>query len=147
MAESQRDASVILELHTADRLVRTLVYEELAQRGLPRGLFAILSLIRLHQPVTPTDLALESGVRPTTMRDMVNEMVSAGHVLRTTNPDDQRSHFLELTPAGEEFWQDASRAVLEVERELELRLEGPLEELRAPLRRLRHAARSALTGS
>ena len=145
MADESVRASVILELHSADRLVRTLVYEEMERRGLPRGLFAILSLIRLHQPVTPTDLALESGVRPTTMRDMVNEMVAAGHVRRTTNPRDQRSHFLELTPEGEAFWQDAGLAVLEVERELESHLGGPLEELREPLRRLRHAARDALS--
>lgn len=140
-------ASVILELHTADRLVRTLMYEELARLGLQPSLFAILSLIELHQPVTPTDLALESGVRPTTMRDLVNEMVEAGHVRRSPNPDDQRSHFLELTADGEQFRRDASRAVENVEREIELRLGTPLEELREPLRRLRRAARGALNES
>jgi DNA-binding MarR family transcriptional regulator len=135
---------VVLELHTADRLVRTLMYEEMARLGLQPSLFAILSLIGLHQPVTPTDLALESGVRPTTMRDMVNEMVAAGHVRRCPNPGDQRSHFLELTPDGERFRRQAARAVRNVERAVELRLGGPLEDLRDPLRRLRHAAREAL---
>jgi DNA-binding MarR family transcriptional regulator len=140
-------ASVILELHTADRLVRTLLVEELARLGLQPSLFAILSLIRLHQPVTPTELALESGVRPTTMRDMVNEMVASGHVARTPNPADRRSHFLEVTGEGEEFLVDASRAVETVERELERRLGAPIEELRAPFRRLRHVARDALSES
>jgi DNA-binding MarR family transcriptional regulator len=138
-------ASVILELHSADRLVRTLMLEEMARLGLQPSLFAILALIGLHQPVTPTDLALESGVRPTTMRDFVNEMVAAGHVRRVANPADRRSHFLELTPAGEEFARSASQAVVNVERELEQRLGAPVEELREPLRRLRHAARAALS--
>lgn len=142
---SEPRASVILELHSADRLVRTLMLEEMARLGLQPSLFAILSLIGLHQPVTPSDLAVESGVRPTTMRDFVNEMVAAGHVRRVANPADRRSHFLELTPEGERFARSASRAVENVERELERRLGTPVEELREPLRRLRHAARAALT--
>jgi DNA-binding MarR family transcriptional regulator len=139
-------ASVILELHSADRLVRTLMLEEMARLGLQPSLFAILALIGLHQPVTPTDLAVESGVRPTTMRDLVNEMVAAGHVRRVANLADRRSHFLELTPEGERFARSASRAVDNVERELERRLGTPVEGLREPLRRLRHAARAALSG-
>jgi len=142
---SRPRASVILELHSADRLVRTLMLEEMARLGLQPSLFAILSLIGLHQPITPTDLALESGVRPTTMRDFVNEMVEAGHVRRVANPADRRSHFLELTPEGEQFARSASRAVDSVQRELERRLGAPIEELREPLRRLRHAARAALS--
>jgi hypothetical protein len=67
--------SVVLELHTADRLVRTLVTEAFAREGLDPSLFAILSLIAIHEPVTPTRLGAESGVRPTTLRDMVNERV------------------------------------------------------------------------
>jgi DNA-binding MarR family transcriptional regulator len=136
---------VILELHSADRLVRAQVVEEMMRLGLQPSLFAILSLIALHQPVTPTDLALESGLRPTTIRDMVHEMVEAGHVRRTPNPDDQRSHFLELTPEGEEFLRDAARAVRNVERALEKRLGTSIEELREPLRRLRRAARDSLS--
>ena len=142
---SRPRASVILELHSADRLVRTLVYEEMARLGLPPSLFAILALIGLHQPITPRDLALESGVRPTTMRDLVNEMIAAGHVRRVANPDDRRSHFLELTPEGERFASSASHALVNVERKLEHRLSGPVEDLRDPLRRLRQAARSALS--
>ena len=142
---SRPRASVILELHSADRLVRTLMLEEMARLGLQPSLFAILSLIAIHQPITPSDLAIESGVRPTTMRNFVNEMVEAGHVRRVANPTDRRSHFLELTPEGEQFARSASRAVDSVQRELERRLGAPLEELRDPLRRLRHAARAALS--
>ena len=139
--------SVIFELHTADRLIRTLLTEEMARMGLQPSLLAILSLLALHEPVTPTDLALESGVRPTTMRDMVNEMVRAGHVRRTPNPHDRRSHHLALTPAGQRLVRDAQRAVDEVEHQIEQRLGSALEDLRPPLRRLRHAARGALRDS
>jgi DNA-binding MarR family transcriptional regulator len=137
--------SVILELHSADRLVRALVYRELDRRGLQPNLFAILSLIDLHMPVTPTDVAAESGLRPTTIRDMVGEMVERGHVRRRENPADRRSHFLEVTPAGKAFIAEAAEAVRAVEGALGRELGTPLEELREPLQRLRRAARNALT--
>jgi DNA-binding MarR family transcriptional regulator len=136
--------SVLLELHNANQLVGALVSRRMLEAGVAPNLFAVLSLIDLHQPVTPTALATEGGYKPTTMRDMVNELVERGLVRRVENTDDRRSHFLELTPEGERFARSASRAVDNVERELEQRLGGPLEELREPLRRLRHAARAAL---
>jgi DNA-binding MarR family transcriptional regulator len=141
---SRRRPGVLLELHSADRLVRELVYEELDRRGLRPNLFAILALIELHQPVTPTELGLESGVRPTTLRDMVNEMVERRHVQRLENPDDRRSHFLEVTPEGRRFIAHASAAMRAVERRLEHELGEPLEYLRPPFASLRRAARTLL---
>jgi DNA-binding MarR family transcriptional regulator len=139
------EPSVLLELHSADRLVRTLVMEEMARRGLRPNLFAILALIELHQPVTPSELALETGVRPTTLRDMINEMVDNGHVRRVENPADRRSHFLEVTGEGRQFIQEAGEAMAAVERRLADALGEPLESLRDPLARLRRVARDALT--
>jgi len=134
--------SVVLELHTADRLVRTLVTEAFAREGLQPSLFAILSLIAIHEPVTPTQLGAESGVRPTTLRDMVNEMVGAGHVRRVENEDDRRSHFLVTTPAARTFLRRAAPIVTRVERELERELGAPLESVLTSITALRHAARS-----
>lgn len=139
------DPSVLIELHSADRLVRTLVYEEMARRGLRPNLFAILALIDLHQPVTPTDLALESGVRPTTLRDMIGEMVDNGHIRRIENDADRRSHFLEVTDDGRRFIRDAAGAMAAVEQQLADRLGEPLKSLRPGLARLRRVARDVLT--
>ena len=136
--------SVILELHSADRLVRAIVYEELDRVGLRPNLLAILALIDLHQPVTPTELAYETGVAPTTLRDMVNEMVERGHVRRTENKEDGRSHFLEVTAAGHRFIASAGKAIRAAERRIERELGMDLEELRQPLAQLRRAAREAL---
>jgi DNA-binding MarR family transcriptional regulator len=136
--------SVILELHSADRLVRAIVYEELARIGLRPDLFAILSLIELHQPLTPTELAYESGLAPTTVRDMVNEMVARGHVRRIENKEDGRSHFLAVTAAGRRFIARAGKAVRAAEQRIERELGMRLEGLREPLSQLRRAAREAL---
>ena len=136
--------SVILELHSADRLVRAIVYEELARIGLRPDLFAILSLIELHQPLTPTELAYESGLAPTTVRDMVNEMIGRGHVRRVENKEDGRSHFLEVTAAGRRFIARAGKAIRAAEQRIERRLGIRLDGLREPLSQLRRAAREAL---
>jgi DNA-binding MarR family transcriptional regulator len=141
---ARRRPGVLLELHSADRLVRELVYEELFRRGLRPNLFAILALIELHEPVTPTELAFESGARPTTLRDMVNEMVDRGHVRRLENPDDRRSHFLEVTAEGRQFIAEASEAMRAVEGRLEQELGEPLEGLRPTFSSLRRAARQVL---
>jgi DNA-binding MarR family transcriptional regulator len=135
---------VILELHSADRLIRALVYQELLRRGLRPNLFAILSLIDLHEPITPTALETEAGLPSTTVRDMVNEMVDRGHVRRAENPADRRSHFLEVTDEGVRFLDEASEAVRAVERALEAEVGSPLDGWREPLRSLRRAAREAL---
>jgi DNA-binding MarR family transcriptional regulator len=134
-----------MELHTADRVVRTLVYEELYRRGLAPNLLSILVLIDLHEPITPTELALESGLRPTTLRDLVGEMIDRGHVRRRKNPGDGRSHFLVVTAAGRRFIDESSPALAAVQQELEARLGDSLEEIRPALTALRRAARSALT--
>ena len=144
-AISRRQApSVIFELHSADRLVRAIVYAELDRVDLRPNLLAILALIELHQPVTPTELAYETGLAPTTLRDMVNEMVDRGHVRRVENKEDVRSHFLEVTAAGRRFIARAEKAVRAAEQRIERELGMKLEELRPPLSQLRRAAREAL---
>ena len=139
-----RRAPVLLELHSADRLVRELVYEELFRRGLQPNLLTIVALIELHEPVTPTELTRESGVRPTTLRDMVNEMIDRGHIRRVENPDDRRSHFLEVTPSGRQFVKDGFAAMRAVARVLGEEMGESLEQLREPIVALRRAARDLL---
>jgi DNA-binding MarR family transcriptional regulator len=136
--------SVVFELHSADRLVRAIVYEELDRVGLRPNLLAILVLIELHQPVTPTELAYETGVAPTTLRDMVNEMIDRGHLRRVENKEDGRSHFLEVTAEGRRFIAQAGKAVRAAEERIERELGVQLEELREPLSQMRRAAREAL---
>jgi len=133
-----------MELHTADRVVRTLVYEELYRRGLAPNLLSILVLIDLHEPITPTELAAESGLRPTTLRDLVGQMIDRGHVTRHENADDKRSHFLVVTPAGRRFIVDSAPVLAAVQQDLEARLGLSLESMRPSLTALRRAAREAL---
>jgi DNA-binding MarR family transcriptional regulator len=138
------ERSVLLELHNANQLVGALVSRRMLEAGVAPNLFAVLSLIDLHQPVTPTALATEGGYKPTTVRDMVNELVERGLVRRVENADDRRSHFLELTSEGERLIDSAKPVLTAVEAELERELGTNLDSLRAPLAELLRASRTRL---
>jgi DNA-binding MarR family transcriptional regulator len=134
------ERSVLLELHNANQLVGALVSRRMLEAGVSPNLFAVLSLIQLHQPVTPTMLANEGGYRPTTVRDLVNELVEEGLVRRIDNADDRRSHFLELTADGERRIETARPVLATVEDELG----ASLTALREPLAELLRASRARL---
>jgi DNA-binding MarR family transcriptional regulator len=138
------ERSVLLELHNANQVVGALVSRRMLEAGVSPNLFAVLSLIRLHQPVTPTVLATEGGYRPTTVRDMVSEMIERGQVRRVENIDDRRSHFLEITPEGERVIDAALPVLASVEAELEGELRTDVETLRGPLEELREASKARL---
>jgi DNA-binding MarR family transcriptional regulator len=138
------ERSVLLDLHNANQVVGALVSRRLLEAGVSPNHVAVLSLIELHQPVTPTVLATEGGYRPTTVRDLVNELVERGLVRRVENTDDRRSHFLELTADGERLI-DAARPILAaVEDELERELGTSLGGLRGDLAGLLRASRARL---
>ena len=63
---------------------------------------------------------------------------------RLENKEDGRSHFLEVTAAGQRFIARAGKAVRAAEERIERELGMKLEELRQPLSKLRRAAREAL---
>ena len=124
--------SPLLDLHLADRVVSTAIVVELERLGLETNFLALLAVIGDRGRITPTELYRTMGFQPSTCRDMTRMMIANGHVRRVENPDDRRSHYLELTPAGESFVDEAWAAVRAVERKL-----GPvMRDLARPLRRV-----------
>jgi DNA-binding MarR family transcriptional regulator len=65
-------------------------------------------------------------------------------VRRVDNKEDGRSHFLEVTAAGQRFITRADKAIRAAEERIERELGMKLEGLRQPLSQLRRAAREAL---
>jgi DNA-binding MarR family transcriptional regulator len=138
------DRSVLLELRNADAVVGAAVSRRMIEHGLNPNLLAVLWLVYVNQPITPTELALEGGYAHTTVRDFVNELAERGQVQRVENADDRRSHFLELTEEGRSFLESAEPLLRELEAELDRELGGGLAELRTPLQTLRRSARGLL---
>jgi DNA-binding MarR family transcriptional regulator len=112
--------------------------------GLSSDEFGFYSLLRRFGPVTPSQVARWTAMRPTTVSTLVARLQQRGHVEQTPNPEDGRSRLLALTPAGEqahartaEVFFDATRALSATLGPDEQRQRLSLERLDAALRQVR----------
>ena len=99
-SDTERDADLLQQLYTAGTLVAVLVNEELEAAGVTPELFSFLGWVYALQPVTPGELAAETGMPPTTIRDYVRRLVERGDVRKAANPADGRSYHLVDDAAG-----------------------------------------------
>lgn len=122
-----------------------LYRRELEALGLKQFGLSILHLVWLNQPVTPTNLEALSGGRPTTVRDVVNDLVDRGYVAREPNPEDRRSQLLVTTEEGDRVSRLGMRATEGVRARLKPHLPWPIDELDPRFEELIEALRAALS--
>ena len=134
----------LLNLFTASQLANSLIQEELKAIGLRSYWLGVLHLIWLNEPVTPSALEALSGVRPSTLRDVVDGLVERGHVRRDPNPDDRRSTLLSVTDEGERVSVDAMNATSKAYERLQEHLPWPVMKVDPPLEDLIGALQAAL---
>src|SRR5258707_878324 len=113
---------LFLKTTVAAQYVGQVVERHLAPVGVPGFLLALVTHVRDHQPVTPSEVAVASGVPLTTLRDNIQRLVDRGLARRIPNPGDARSYLLELTPAGEAMSRAADPALLDAYLAVEARL-------------------------
>jgi DNA-binding MarR family transcriptional regulator len=82
---------------------------------------------------------------PTTLSSALARLERRGYVQRSPNPDDGRSHLLELTAEGDRAWRERWPALGEALGELEARLGGSLDAVVAAIEELQAAARAVLS--
>ena len=128
---------------TAAHMAERLVAEHMERAGVSDEQFALLSRIALDGPVTPTALAAEMGVPPTTLADAVRRLDERGEIERLPNPADGRSHLLTLSPAGRKRVEAAAPAVWSALEEMRGHLGVPSEEVEAALDELHRSLRAA----
>ncbi len=92
--------NVFLDSWTAAQRVDQLVTRELKAAGVWTPHYALLSMICIREPITPTALAEEMGIAPTTLSDRLQELIVLGHIRRTKNPGDGRSYLIRSTANG-----------------------------------------------
>jgi DNA-binding MarR family transcriptional regulator len=112
----------------------------LEEAGVDDEEFALLLLLAAYGPLTTKAVAAELGVPFTTASDALSRLDARGELERLPNPDDLRSHLLQLSPRG---WArvDAAEPALRgaaarVRRELQAPAEPALEELLQALRKV-----------
>jgi MarR family 2-MHQ and catechol resistance regulon transcriptional repressor len=144
MARKKRAPDLLQEIYSSGLLVGLLVDEELARAGVPQQLFSFLGWVATLEPVTPGNLAAETGLPPSTIRDYVRRLVARGDVRRIPNPSDGRSYLLVLTPKGRRLADLGWPAVVAAFARMARHLERPTAEHLAALRDLRRAVKKAL---
>jgi DNA-binding MarR family transcriptional regulator len=84
------------DFHLVDLLIR----RELEAHKVNVSWLAPLDLIASRGDITPTEIAAEMGLPPTTVRRAVNDLVERGEVRRRPNPNDGRSQVISVTAKG-----------------------------------------------
>ena len=140
----QRMPTVLLELSVANALASQLFVRELNRAGYPFTHVGLLTLIDLYGPITPGDLEDETAIPKTTLRGRLQGLYQRGYVRRVPNPDDRRSHFVEVTPEGHKFLEAMQPILRRTEQVIEQELGASLEDYRGSLEQLRLAERRLL---
>lgn len=128
-------------------LLGDLLEREISHSGLTPGEFAVLSALRVFQPITPTALAEFLGMAPTTMSAHSRRFVARGLVRRKPNPDDGRSYLLVLAPAGTRAVERALPGFRRALAAIREHLDRPVEDVLEAMGSLEAAARAALSES
>lgn len=130
------------ELWVAARYSGELTSRIMRAEGVDPDDYGPLSFIGFLQPVTRTRLAEATGLRRTTVRDMVSRLIERGHVEEGPNPKDGRSTLLALTPAGQEIFDRGAPVFKKVLEAIDDALDGGLREHEDAVRRVRMALQS-----
>jgi DNA-binding MarR family transcriptional regulator len=128
--------SLFSDFHLVDLLIR----RELETQDVNVMWLAPLDLIASRGKITPTEIAAEMGLPPTTVRRAVNDLVERGEVRRRPNPNDGRSQVISVTAKGrrklEEVQPVLESTVAAIEEFLGWRVrdaDQPFSELKAAL--------------
>lgn len=144
MSEPPEDLDLLLEVVLVSHFTQQLVRSEFEADGLDPYMFGLLVHVNERGTMTPSQLAEETRVTNTTIRDQVQNLVERGLLSRRPNPEDARSYLLELTAKGRRFHGRGSVAHDRARKRLESALGRPLSEVRAAVVELRRAAARAL---
>ncbi|MEV5341835.1 MarR family winged helix-turn-helix transcriptional regulator [Streptomyces sp. NPDC052676] len=103
---------------------RALVAEALAEEGLRMWHHVVLSAVRDLAPVAQADLGRGVGLDPKDVVGILNDLQSAGLVVREPDPRDRRKNAVSLTGEGARLLERCERAARAANDELLAPLTG-----------------------
>jgi DNA-binding MarR family transcriptional regulator len=109
--------------------------------------YAVTSWLGVVGSATPTELARDLGLSPTTLSAMIDRLARKKQVRRVRHPEDGRSYLLELTPKGQATNARNAQRFEKALRAVRARLDGEPEEILEALRRLEDALRRTIADS
>ena len=103
---------LLYELFRTEQVSGRFVEKALESTGIRGDDYAVYSVL-LHGPVTLTELAEQTGMPLTTAAGYAKRLTERGHVVKSPNPDDGRSHLLSLAPEFRERMSEIMRRFTE----------------------------------
>lgn len=137
------DGNLVLDLFVLQQRIGELMTTALAGTGVRPAEYAVYSQLGLG-PTTARELTARLGVTPSTLTGHLAAIERRGHLQRSANPSDGRSHVLVLTPAGDEVRERCRRAFAHMLDRLDDELEVEADDVRRMLGRLDAAASRAM---
>jgi DNA-binding MarR family transcriptional regulator len=92
--------NVLFQFFRTQQSLRELMAQVVEGSGITSFDYALLGVVSLLGPLSPSELAARTAVPPTTVSRYVAGFVDRGLVSRAPNPADGRSYLVEITPAG-----------------------------------------------
>lgn len=119
MTPVSKECSVLFEFWLIQQATYPLIEAAITHSGLSSpdelGLYV---LIDEYGSMTPGEIARSSGMRPNTVSVSLNRLAKRGHIVRTPNPEDRRSVFIELSDDGRLALYTAAAAVRQLEKRI-----------------------------
>lgn len=133
---------LLLQPYVVAQLVGAVVEQAVAGSGVTASEYAVTSWLNIHGTATPSQLAHDLGLAPTTLSSMLDRLVRKKQLRRVRHPDDGRSALLELTPKGKATIVQNNRRFARALETVKEHLDGDAEEILDALRRLEDALRA-----
>lgn len=140
----KRRPGLFLLPHVVAQLSGALVVQVVEGSEVTATEYALSSWLAIQGQATPSDLAFDLGMAPTTVSTLIDRLVQKKQVRRVRHPQDGRSYLVELTKRGVATNLRNSRRLEQCIARLRENLEGDPEEILAGMRLLEQALRRTL---
>jgi DNA-binding MarR family transcriptional regulator len=137
---------LLLQPYVLAQLAGALVEQIVAGSGITASEYALTSWLNIQGTATPSQIAHDLGIPPTTLSSMLDRLVRKKQVRRIRHPADGRSALVELTSQGKATVVKNNRCFARVLAELKENLDDDPEEILETLRRLEAGLRRTLYG-
>lgn len=135
---------LFLQPYVLAQLSGALIVQVVEGSDVTASEYAVTSWIAINSGITPSELADELGLAPTTLSALIDRLVQKKQVRRVRHPEDGRSYRLELTARGRETNVRNSRRLERALSDLRSNLEADPEEILESMRALEAALRKTL---
>lgn len=140
----KRQPGLFLQPHVVAQLSGALVVQVVEGSDVTATEYALTSWLGNQGRATPSELAFDLGMAPTTVSTLIDRLVQKQQIRRVRHPEDGRSYLVELTRRGVATNTRNSRRLERCIARLRKHLEGDAEEILAALRLLEEALRRTL---